>query len=135
MDNFKAVTAEEIKHWLETGDGPDEGYPGWTKRLGETALRGLEMHDKLAALEAEFGTTIETAVDDHIHFGLKEILSEFGGGGGKDAILEDQADAELQARIDGDPDVAGACCPECENSAIGSVENAMIHRTEKQDHQ
>ena len=35
------VTAEEIKHWLATGDGPDEGHAGWTKRLGQTALRGL----------------------------------------------------------------------------------------------
>jgi hypothetical protein len=37
-------------------------------------------------------------------------------GGGKDAILEDEADAELQARIDADADVAGACCPCCEDS-------------------
>ena len=41
------VTAEEIKHWLATGDGPDEGYPGWTKRLGETALRGLDLGDTM----------------------------------------------------------------------------------------
>ena len=44
------VTAEEICHWLATGDGPDEGYPGWTKRLGETARRGLEMRDEIKHL-------------------------------------------------------------------------------------
>ena len=52
------------------------------------------------------------------------------GGGDKDAILEDEADAELQARIDADVDVAGACCPACEDShrAIGSGENPVISK-------
>lgn len=30
----------------------------------------------------------------------------------------DEADAELQARIDSDPDVAGEMCPECEDRAL-----------------
>ena len=50
------------------------------------------------------------------------------GAGDKGAILEDEAAAELQAQIDGDPDVAGACCPECENGAIGSGKNPVISK-------
>ncbi len=32
--------------------------------------------------------------------------------------------ADLQARIDADPDVAGACCPECDDQALGKHHTA-----------
>ena len=80
------VTAEEIKHWLETGDGPDEGYPGWTKRLRETARRGLEMRGETERALQRLDANILSTEDGirHIRGAFKAAIKKFDGGGDAD---------------------------------------------------
>lgn len=43
-------TRKEVLYWLDTGDGPDEGKPGWTARLGEAYIRAKKLVTTLRAL-------------------------------------------------------------------------------------
>ena len=75
------VTVDEIRHWLATGDGPDEGHPGWTRRLGETARRGLEMCESLKAINEWLVKNEMPSLEemDELRETLRVIATRFDG--------------------------------------------------------